>query len=70
MAEKRDDTVCISAGTGEGVDQLLSIIQDRIRDLLVDVQILLPYNRGELLEKIHRLGVVDHLVSACSHLLV
>lgn len=55
----RDDVVCISALTGEGVASLCEAIQSKLKESLVWVDILVPYGKGEYVNIVHRLGVVD-----------
>ncbi|MFM5951345.1 MAG: HflX GTPase family protein, partial [Micrococcales bacterium] len=46
----------VSARTGEGVDQLLETIAKRIPSPDVRVQVLIPYDKGALVSKIHQNG--------------
>jgi GTPase len=52
------DAVFVSAHTGAGIDAL----RDRIAEMLprpsVEVEVLLPYTRGELVARVHRDGDV------------
>eukprot|EP00898_Chlorokybus_atmophyticus_P009207 jgi/Chlat1/9288/Chrsp99S08547 len=61
LAHIRRDAVCISARTGAGIDELQLAISEKMRALLVRVEAVVPYSEGDVLDKIHRLGVVDHL---------
>ncbi len=57
------NTVAISALTGEGLPELLACIERVLDDELVSVDLLLPYQRGDLLGLIHQRGVIvreDH----------
>ncbi|HWW45441.1 MAG TPA: GTPase HflX [Acidimicrobiia bacterium] len=47
-----------SAATGEGVDKLLSAVGDRLRALATVVELLVPYERGDVLAGLHRDGEV------------
>jgi len=51
-------SVAISAATGEGVDDLLRTIGDRVRSLTAVVELLVPYERGDVMASIHREGEV------------
>ena len=51
-------SVLISAATGEGVDDLLRTIADRVRSLTAVVELLVPYERGDVMAAIHREGEV------------
>ena len=50
--------VGISALTGEGVDKLLLTIADRLRAMEQVVELLVPYERGDVLAALHREGEV------------
>jgi GTP-binding protein HflX len=50
--------VVISAATGEGVDDLLRTVADRVRSLTAVVELLVPYERGDVMASIHREGEV------------
>jgi GTPase len=51
-------SVALSAHTGEGMDELLEIVADRIRALTNVVELFIPYDRGDLLAAVHREGEV------------
>ncbi len=53
-----DHTVAISALTGEGLPELLACIEKVLDEELVSVDLLLPYQRGDLLGLIHQRGVI------------
>lgn len=53
------NSVAISALTGWGLDHLLSRIEKVLTEELVDVRLLLPYQRGDLLSLLHQRGVVQ-----------
>eukprot|EP00250_Pteridium_aquilinum_P024068 c2829_g1_i1 orf=43-1803(+) len=61
VAENRGDVVCISAVTGDGVDAFCKAIQDKLKESLVWVDVLVPYVQGEFVNSVHRLGVVDSM---------
>ncbi|WP_432557436.1 GTPase HflX [Granulicoccus sp. GXG6511] len=50
------DAVVVSARTGAGVDELKSVIDGRLPRPEVEVRALVPYSRGDLLDKVHRSG--------------
>jgi GTP-binding protein HflX len=56
----REGSVALSATTGEGVDRLLATIGDRLRSLTTVVDLLIPFERGDLLAAAHRAGEVLH----------
>ena len=53
-----EGAVGISALTGEGVDKLLRTIADRLRAMETVVELLVPYDRGDVLAALHRDGEV------------
>src|SRR4051812_39675215 len=50
--------VWVSARTGHGIDQLREIIATRLPHPDVDVDVLVPYDRGDLVARVHRDGEV------------
>ncbi|NDC45908.1 MAG: GTPase HflX, partial [Actinobacteria bacterium] len=51
-------SVAIAARTGEGIDLLLRTIGDRMRAITAVVELLVPYDRGDIVAAIHREGEV------------
>jgi GTP-binding protein HflX len=51
-------SVAISALTGEGVEQLLATIGDRLRIQTSVVDLLIPFDRGDVIAEVHREGEV------------
>lgn len=51
-------SVALSARTGEGADVFLRTIGDRLRSLSVIYELVVPYERGDILASIHREGEV------------
>lgn len=43
VASKRDNTVCISAQTGEGLPDLMNLVQQKIEQSMMPVNVLVPY---------------------------
>ena len=58
MVSKTPDSVYISGRTGEGVPQLLQVIQDVLGRGLVSTRMLLPYQRGDLVNLCYARGRV------------
>lgn len=52
------NSVAISALTGEGLPALLTRIEEILDEELVEIVLLLPYKRGDLLGLLHQRGVV------------
>jgi GTPase len=53
-----EGSVALSAVTGEGVDRLVATIGDRLRSLTTVVELVIPFERGDLLAAVHRAGDV------------
>jgi GTP-binding protein HflX len=51
-------SVAVSAATGEGIDDLLRVLADRLRSISTVVELAVPYERGDVLAAIHREGEV------------
>jgi GTP-binding protein HflX len=58
LADRHPGSVVISAHTGEGVIELLRAVADRVRALTDVIELLVPYDRGDLLAAVHREGEV------------
>jgi GTPase len=58
LAHASEGAVLISARTGEGVDDLLRVVGDRLRGSDLVVQLVVPWSRGDVLAAIHREGEV------------
>lgn len=50
------DAVFVSARTGEGLERLRQVLDSRLPQPGVEVHVLLPYARGDLMNRIHREG--------------
>jgi GTP-binding protein HflX len=60
LLAKNENAVSISALTGEGIDQFLRAVADRVRLSDRVVRLVIPYARGDVLAAVHREGeVVD-----------
>ncbi len=58
LAADMDDAVCMSAATGEGIDELLRAIGERLRVADRIVELAIPWARGDVLAAVHREGEV------------
>jgi GTPase len=58
LVEEHEGSVAISANTGEGIDELLQVLGDRLRALTAVVELLVPFDRGDVLAAVHREGEV------------
>jgi len=54
----RGGAISVSARTGEGVDDLVAVIGDRLRAMSSSVEFVVPYDRGDVLAALHRDGEV------------
>jgi GTP-binding protein HflX len=66
------DAVFISAATGTGIDELLDAVVAGLDARTVELQLEIPYGRGDILADVHNTGDVvdvDHLATA-SHVTV
>jgi GTP-binding protein HflX len=50
--------VWVSARTGQGIEALRDVVAGRLPHPQVDVEVLLPYSRGDLVARVHRDGEV------------
>jgi GTP-binding protein HflX len=58
LAEDHPGSVAVSAATGDGVDDFLRVLGDRLRALTAIVELAIPYDRGDILASVHREGEV------------
>ncbi|XP_019153395.1 PREDICTED: uncharacterized protein LOC109149842 [Ipomoea nil] len=59
LEAKQKDVICISALTGEGLNDFCDAVQNKLKDTMVWVEALIPFDKGELLSTIHQVGMVD-----------
>jgi GTP-binding protein HflX len=58
LLERHPGSVLASAATGEGVDEVVAAIADRLRALDRLVELAVPYGRGDIVAAVHRQGEV------------
>ncbi|HYI63216.1 MAG TPA: GTPase HflX [Acidimicrobiales bacterium] len=58
LVERHPGAVAASAVTGEGTDDLLAAVAERLRALTTSYRLLVPFARGDVLAEIHREGEV------------
>ncbi len=58
LVARHEGSVSVSANTGQGIDGFLHALSDRLRALSKVVELLIPYDRGDLLASVHREGEV------------
>jgi GTP-binding protein HflX len=55
--------VFVSAKTGEGLDELFDVLVERVPRPEVELEVTVPYDRGDLVARVHDMGevlAVDH----------
>lgn len=63
LVEDHHGSVAVSAITGEGIETFLRTLGDRVRSLTVVHELLIPYERGDVLASVHREGEVVSTVT-------
>jgi GTP-binding protein HflX len=58
LCRREPGAVAVSARTGDGLDGLLAILGERLPRPDVDVDVLVPYDRGDLVARVHGEGEV------------
>jgi GTP-binding protein HflX len=58
MANKYENSVAVSAKDGAGLDRLADLIESALKVDTVDVELLVPYTRSDLVAKAHDCGTV------------
>ncbi|MEO7369752.1 MAG: GTPase HflX, partial [Ilumatobacteraceae bacterium] len=58
LVGEHEGSVAVSALTGEGTDEFLQALGDRLRAMATVYELLIPYDRGDLLAAVHREGEV------------
>ena len=53
-------SVLVSAHTGQGVDELQAVIADQLPRPGVQIDVVVPYHRGDLVSRVHEHGDIDH----------
>ncbi|XP_048570711.1 GTPase HflX isoform X3 [Triticum urartu] len=57
-AEKQG-IICISAMNGDGLEEFCNAIQAKLKDSLVPIEAFVPYDKGDMLNDIHKVGMVE-----------
>jgi GTP-binding protein HflX len=58
LVYEHQGSVSFSAMTGDGLNDLLLAIGDRMRALTTVIELLIPYDRGDIVATVHREGEV------------
>jgi len=45
VADKRDNTVCVSAQTGQGLPELMNLVERKVQESMMPVDVLVPYTQ-------------------------
>ncbi|WP_246099923.1 GTPase HflX [Tessaracoccus rhinocerotis] len=55
------ESIIVSARTGEGIEELALALADALPRPEVEVHVVVPYDRGDLVDRIHRTGRIQEL---------
>ena len=58
LLQNHPGSVLLSAETGEGIGRLLELVGDRLREMTHVVELVIPYDRGDVVAAVHRHGEV------------
>jgi GTP-binding protein HflX len=58
LVASHEGSVAISAVTGDGIEHFLTVLADRLRAIGTVIELLVPYERGDVVAAIHREGEV------------
>ncbi len=58
LVGQNEGSVSLSAMTGDGIPEFLQTVADRLRALAKVVELLVPYDRGDIVAAVHREGEV------------
>jgi len=58
LAIEHPGSVAVSAATGEGIEAFLRTLGDRLRALTTVVELMIPFDRGDVIASVHREGEV------------
>merc|ERR1712071_591582 len=52
-------SVAVSALTGDGMEDFVAVVEDALSELLVSIEVEIPFSKGEELNIIHEVGAVE-----------
>lgn len=58
LARSNPGSVAVSAHSGEGLDELMLVLGDRVRSFTKVVELVVPFARGDVMAMVHREGQV------------
>src|SRR3954469_16860340 len=61
LRQREPHSVVVSAQTGEGIDEALAAVEADLPRPAVEVAALVPYARGDLLDRLHQYGEIESL---------
>ncbi len=61
LLREEPHSIAVSAHTGEGIEAALAAVEADLPHPAVSFEALLPYSRGDLVNKIHQQGEIDAL---------
>ncbi|WP_265523309.1 GTPase HflX [Oerskovia flava] len=60
VRRKERRNVVVSAHTGQGIAELLELVTDALPRPDVTIDLVVPYTRGDLVNRVHEQGEIDH----------
>jgi GTPase len=61
LRQREPHVVVVSAKTGEGIDAALAVVESELPRPGVEFEALVPYARGDLLDRLHQHGEIESL---------
>jgi GTP-binding protein HflX len=58
-AAMTSNSVAVSSVRGDGLQDFVAVVEDALADLLVPIEVIVPYNKGEELNLVHEVGNVE-----------
>ncbi|CAD6253371.1 unnamed protein product [Miscanthus lutarioriparius] len=56
---QKQGIICISAMNGDGLEEFCNAVQAKLKDSMVPIEAIIPYDKGDLLNDIHKVGMVE-----------
>jgi len=61
LRSRHPRTVIVSARTGDGIDELRAAVEQELPQPEHRVDVVVPYERGDLVDRVHKAGVIETL---------
>jgi GTP-binding protein HflX len=61
LRQREPHSVVVSAKTGEGITEALATIESELPRPDIDFHVLLPYERGDLINRLHQHGEIESM---------